>query len=111
MLRPFSTAAGFDFLTAGVSREDFRRAGDRSSDAKADITLTQVIMANESQVFSSVGDPLLSFRSKMLRRHGQARARGIRSSLHVLLVQKMNEFAAGFRENKPRSINCAGNSI
>ena len=44
MLRLFSTAAGFDLLTAGISREDFRRAGDRSSDAKADITLTQVIM-------------------------------------------------------------------
>jgi hypothetical protein len=55
MLRPFSTAAGFDFLTAGISREDFRRAGDRSSDAKADITLTQVIMANESQVFHPSG--------------------------------------------------------
>ena len=42
MLRPFSTAAGFDFLTAGVSREDFRRASDISGDAKADITLTQI---------------------------------------------------------------------
>ena len=110
MLRLFSTATGFDLLTAGISREDFRRAGDRSSDAKADITLTQVIMANEPSVFIRRGR-LLSFRSKMSRRHGQARARGIRSSLHVMLVQKVNELAAGFRENKPRSINCTGNSI
>jgi hypothetical protein len=67
MLRLFSTAAGFDLLTAGISREDFRRAGDRSSDAKADITLTQVIMANEPSVFIRRGR-LLSFRSKMSRR-------------------------------------------
>jgi hypothetical protein len=64
MLRPFSTAAGFDLLTAGVSREDFRRASDISGDAKADITLTQVIMANEPSVFIRRGR-LLSFRSKM----------------------------------------------
>jgi len=69
-----------EFL-AKISEE---RVTDQAN-AKADITLTQVIMANEPSVFIRRGR-LLSFRSKMSRRHGQARARGIRSSLHVLLV-------------------------
>jgi hypothetical protein len=42
MLRPFSTAAGFDFLTAGISREDFRRASDISGDVQADTALMQM---------------------------------------------------------------------
>ncbi len=46
-----------------------------------------------------------------LREALRVATRGIQQACIVLLVDKMNELAAGFRENKAGSINCAGNSI